>query len=161
EPDAGNAEIERLINHYPSQQTAALRARTRLLAREAGRATDLTRLGEIVAKLPEGTEGFLAETPRVLEMVGEIVRLQARLNATARPGSREPYAGPLYTASENSQQKVAGLPEPLASEFRKAAERWREIAVRQRDEVRRVADREPVKQVFRAGDPVDRDQEAF
>jgi hypothetical protein len=161
EPAAGNEEIERLIDHYPSQRLPALGARVRLLAREAGRATDLTRLGEIVAKLPEGTKGFLAETPRIVQMVGEITRLQTRLNSADRPVFREPYAEALYTAVENFQGRVAGFPEPLASEFRAAAERWREIAARQRDAVRQVVGLEPVTQVFRAGDPVDRDREAF
>jgi hypothetical protein len=160
-PGPGNIEIERLIDQYRTQRTAALRARARLLAREAGRATDLTRLGETVVRLPEGTKGFLAETPRVVEMVGEIARLQALLNAMDRPAFREPYAEALCTAVENFQHRVAGFHEPLASEFREAADRWREVAARQRDEVRRVSGREPVTQVFRAGDPVDRDREAF
>ena len=109
-----------MIGHYPAQKTAALRARTRLVARDAGRATDLARLAEIVAGLPEGTKGFLAETPRVREMVGEIAHLQARLNAVDRAAFREPYAEALCTAVENFQHRVARFHEPLGSEFRAA-----------------------------------------
>jgi hypothetical protein len=94
-------------------------------------------------------------------MAGEIALMQTRLNTIERPVFREPYAEALCTAIENFRHRVAGLHEPLASEFRAAAERWREIAERQRDEVRRIAGREPTVQVFRAGDPVDRDREAF
>jgi hypothetical protein len=161
EPVVGDKEIERLIDRYPSQRMAALRARSRLLIREAGRATDLTRLGEIVASLPQGTKGFLAETQKVGEMAGEIALMQMRLNAMDRPVFREPYAQALCSAVENFRYRVAGFHEPLASEFRVAAERWQEIAERQRDEVRCIAGREPTAQVFRAGDPVDRDREAF
>jgi hypothetical protein len=42
-PDSGSAEIERLCSGYPSQRVMALRARVRLIAREAG----VTKLGFI------------------------------------------------------------------------------------------------------------------
>ena len=161
EPEAGDVEIESLIDHYPSQRMMALRARACLLAREAGRVDNLARLGEDVARLPEGSAGFLVETPRLVEMVGEIVGRQARLDAADRPIFREPYAEAVLTAVETFQNKVAGFHEPLASEFRAATVRWKEVAERQREEVRRRASREPTSQVFRAGDPVDRDREAF
>jgi hypothetical protein len=160
-PGAGFAEIQRLIDRYATQRMAALRAWTRLVARHAGAATDLTRLSEIVAGLPEGSKGFLAETPRVRQMVAEIAGLQARLDAMDRPVFREAYAAALCTQIENFQHRVAGFREPLASEFRAAADRWLAIARRQRDEVRLITDREPTIQVFRAGDPVDRNREAF
>ena len=147
----GNAEIERLIDHYPSQRMSALRARTRLLAREAGRVTDLTRLGVIVASLPRGTKGFLAETRGVGAMADEIALLQTRLNAMDRPVFREPYAEALCAAVETFRHRVAGLHEPLASEFRAAAEGWRKIAERQRDEVRRIAGRQPTTPGFPCG----------
>jgi hypothetical protein len=62
---------------------------------------------------------------------------------------------------DNFAHRIAGLHEPLASEFRRAATNWLAIARRQREEVRRCRDREPTPQVFRAGDPVRREQEAF
>ena len=160
-PEAGTAEIERLIGTYPSQRMAALRARTRLIAREAGRASDLTRLGNLVAGLPEGEKGFLNQTRRLREMIGEIVQLQARLDAVDRPVFREPLARLLRTEIENFQHRVSGFHEPLASEFRAAAAHWLVIADRQLQEAQAVVQREPTPQVFRAGDPVNREQEAF
>ena len=160
-PEAGTAEIERLTGTYPSQRMAALRARTRLIAREAGRASDLTRLGNLVAGLPEGEKGFLNQTRRLREMIGEIVQLQARLDAIDRPVFREPLARLLRTEIENFQHRVSGFHEPLASEFRAAAAQWLVIADCQLQRAQAVVQREPTPQVFRAGDPVNREQEAF
>ena len=55
-------QIERLISSYPSQRMMALRARVRLLARQAGKTANLAILDEIVAALPKGEKGFLAKT---------------------------------------------------------------------------------------------------
>jgi len=59
------------------------------------------------------------------------------------------------------RQRVDGFHEPLESEFRTVAGQWLEKAERQLREVRTVLAGEPTRQVFRAGDPVDRDGEAF
>ena len=115
----------------------------------------------MVAALPEGEKGFLRETSRLREMVGEIVHLQVRLNAVDRPVFREPLARLLRTEIENFQHRVSGFHEPLASEFRAAAAHWLAIADRQLQEAQAVVQREPRPQVFRAGDPVDREREAF
>jgi hypothetical protein len=160
-PDAGATEIDRLIDSYPSQRQAALRARTRVLAQEAGRVSDLARLSAIVAKLPEGERGFLGETRSIRESVDEITHLQARLAAADRPFLREPYAESLRKEIENFRSRVSGFHEPLRSEFRAAAANWLQIAERQLHEIRPVLEREPIPQVFRAGDPVDREREAF
>ena len=93
-------------------------------------------------------------------MVGEIVHLQARLDAVDRPVLREPLARTLRAEIENFQHRVSGFHEPLASEFRAAAGKWLEIADRQLREARAVDEGEPTPQVF-AGDPVNRDREAF
>ena len=53
-PESGEAEIERLISSYPSQRMMALRAKVRLLARQAGKTANLAILDEILASLPEG-----------------------------------------------------------------------------------------------------------
>ena len=152
--EAGAAEIERLIDTYPSQRMAALLARTRFIVREAGRSSGLTELGNVVAALPEGEKGFLRETSRLREMVGEIVHLQARLNAVDRPVFREPLCVLLRTEIENFQHRVSGFHEPLASEFRAAAAHWLAIADRQLQERQAVVQREPRPQVFRSGDPL-------
>ncbi|MGH8607761.1 MAG: hypothetical protein ACREX9_10160, partial [Gammaproteobacteria bacterium] len=91
-PAAGESEIERLISSYPSQRLAGLRARTRLLARRAARETRLARLDSIVGQLPEGEKGFLAQTQRLREMVGEICAQQQRLDTQERPLFCEPTA---------------------------------------------------------------------
>ena len=91
-PDAADKEINRLIDHYPAQQMAALRARTRLIARASAQELDLSRLDACVAQLPVRSQGFLTQTPRVREMVSEISQLQTRLNNLDRAFLREPVA---------------------------------------------------------------------
>ncbi len=161
DPTAARTEIERLIDHYPSQRMAALRAKTRLIARTSAQEKNLSRLNAHLAQLPEGDKGFLAQTPKVRAIVGEIGQLQIRLDTLDRPFLREPTAALLVEKIKNFQSQVAGFPEPLASEFRQAAGQWLVIAERQYQQIRSVLDKEPTPQVFRAGDPVDRNQEAF
>jgi hypothetical protein len=158
---AGEAEIERLIDSYPSQRLQALRAKVRLVAREAGRVRSLAWLNEIVAKLPEGEKGFLSQTRQLRQWVNDIAAVQTRLGMLERPIFREPTAQLLNTEIENFQHRIAGFKEPLASEFRKAAKNWQEIARRQLEQARAVVSKQPTPQLFRAGDPVDRDKEAF
>ena len=160
-PEGAKAEIERLIDTYPSQRHQALIARTILLARAAAAETGLSRLDQRVAGMPEGERSFLGQTARVKAMVGEIAALQRQLDTMDRPAFREPVAGSLTARIENFAHSIAGFPEPLASEFRGAAARWLEIAQRQHDEVKARVSREPTPQVFRAGEAVERDTEAF
>ena len=159
--DRGEAEIENLIANYPTQRLEALRAKTILLARKASRLVNLTELDNIVAQLPEGVKGFLSETARVREWVNEISRLQTKLNIIDRPFLREPDAKLLCKEIETFQHRIRGLYEPLGSEFYKAATRWQEIAQKQLKEAQAIMSKETTPQVFRAGDPVDREQEAF
>jgi hypothetical protein len=161
QPQEGIAEIERLIDTYPVQKGQALRAKTTLIAREAGQANNLSRLADIAAKLPSGDKGFLAQTEKVKEGIAEVSALQTRLDTINRPAFREPTAKQLVKEIENFRYRIAGLREPLATEFRAAATQWLAVAQRQLDEARRGATRELTPQVFRAGDPVNREQEAF
>jgi hypothetical protein len=94
-PEEAKAEIERLIDTYPSQRHQALIARTILLARTAAAETDLSHLDQAVAGIPEGEKGFLGETARVKASVGEIAALQRQLDAMNRPSFREPVAANL------------------------------------------------------------------
>ncbi|HNL14858.1 MAG TPA: hypothetical protein PKN13_11750 [Accumulibacter sp.] len=158
---AALAEIERLIADYPSQRPAALRARSRLLIRQAAAASSLAELAALLAALPEGERGFLAETGRVKQWIGEISAVQRQIDTTDRPLFRAPLAELLVERVEHFGQRIAGLHEPLVSELRLAAANWLSIAWRQRDESQRWQSRAPAPQVFRAGDPVDREQEAF
>ncbi len=159
--EAGYWEIERLINEYPSQRVQALRAKTILLTREASKVRELSQLDSIVTKLPEGEKGFLREVPKLQEMVGEISALQMRLDTIDRPVLREPYAQSLYEKIENFYHRIAGFREPLRSEFRKAADNWLQIARQQWEQIRAITCKEPTPQIFRAGDPVNRESEAF
>jgi hypothetical protein len=160
-PQAGVTEIEQLIDGYPSQRMSALRARTILLAREVGRAKGLSKLDGVVAKLPEGEKGFLQQTRRVRELVAEIAGLQRQLDAMDRAFLKAPYAQQLVVTIENFRHQVAGMPEPLASEFRAAADSWLRIAHDQAARAAAIQKREPTPQLFRAGDPVQREREAF
>lgn len=160
-PVAGIASMERLIFHYPSQRQAGLRAWTRLRIRDSARVDSLARIGEVLASLPVGEQGFLRDVPTVRSLVGEIVALQTRVDAADRTILKEPYAAALCTEIENVRHNIAGLREPLRSELRPAVEQWQTLAERQRDDLRRVLKRAPTPQLFRAGDPVNRESEAF
>jgi hypothetical protein len=73
---------------------------------------------------------------------------------------REPYAQLVYKEIKNFRDRIGGFHEPLATEFRTAADQWLEIAEKQLRKA--VVEKESVlPQVFRAGDPVDREKEAF
>jgi hypothetical protein len=139
----------------------ALRARAAVVAREAGASANLSRLDDIVNRLPEGEKRFLAETPRVREMVAGIADAQRRLDSVDRPFLREVYAEALVSKIEAFRGQISGFHEPLASEFRKAADNWLERAQTQLEQIKTITGRKPTPQVFRAGDPVDRAQEAF
>ncbi len=154
-------EINRLIDFYPSQKHQALRARTRLLARETAAQPDLTKINDAVQQLPAGDKGFLAQTGVVREGAARVAQLQARVNAIDRPIFRESTARQLFEEIQRFRGQVSGLREPLASEFLAAAQAWQQVAERQLAQVRTAVVEEPVRQVFRAGDPVNRGQEAF
>jgi len=160
-PETGKREIERLIQSYPSQRHAALRAQTILLVRQAAQEKDLTKLEALLGPLPEGRKGFLIQTLRLRAMVGEIAGIQMRLNTVNRPVLRETIAQMLHERIENFRHQIGGFHEPLASEFRQAATHWLEIAQKQVQEAQAILTKEPSPVVFRAGDPVNREQEAF
>jgi hypothetical protein len=140
---------------------SALRARAILLARDMGRESNLAVLDAAGAKLPQGERGFLADVPKLRDMIAEIAARQRRVDIVHRPFLREPLAQALRTQIENFRHQVGGFREPLASEFRAAGAQWLAVADRQLREAEAVVKREPIAQVFRAGDPVDRAQEAF
>ncbi|MGH9841253.1 MAG: AAA family ATPase [Blastocatellia bacterium] len=131
------------------------------VVRRAASLPDLSRLSNVLAKLPEGEKGFLGQTSQAKDWVETISRLQIRLKAVNRPILREPTAELLYKEIENFRHRVDGLHEPLATEFRAAATRWLQVAQHQLDEAGRVTSQKAVPQLFRAGDPVNREQEAF
>lgn len=162
DPEAGMREIARLIDTYKTQRWSALKARARVVARTAGRSADLTRIDAAVAALPDGDQGFLLQTPDIRQKVGTIAALQRRLDAVgSQPFLRAPLAGQLRAEIIAFREQVAGFREPLASEFRAAAAHWLVVAERQLAAISAIAGKPASPQVFRAGDPVRRDQEAF
>lgn len=154
-------EIERLINTYPTQRKAALKARTILLIQAAATSTELNKIHSVLSHLPVGKSGYLSEIPAARKMIFEINQTQVNLTATTLQTLREPKARILCEQIENFHSQAAGFHEPLASEFRKAATNWLALAQQQLLHIRILAEREAIAQVFRAGDPADRSREAF
>ncbi|RJQ69172.1 MAG: hypothetical protein C4519_21980 [Desulfobacteraceae bacterium] len=158
----GEAEIERLIaDYFPYQRRAGLYAKTALIARDAGRVQDLKKLDGILASLPEGEKGFLTQTRAVREKAAAICRQQLHADSLDRPFFREQAVIGLRAEINAFIAQVSGFHEPLASEFRRAANAWFGIADGQLAELSKERRREPTPQIFRAGDPVRRDAEAF
>ena len=160
-PKTGEKEIERLITTYPAQRMSALRARTILIARQCAMEKELSRLDTLVASLPEGDKGFLSQIPKLRAMVHQITLTQIRLDTISRPLLRESYARILCRDIGQFSEQLVSFPEPLNSEFRAATASWLGIASFQKEQVQKILKNEPNPQIFRAGDPVNRDQEAF
>ena len=159
-PSLGNDEIERLIKSCPSQRFQALKALSAVIAREAA-GTDLDRLDARILNLPAGDKGFFKQSSIIRKMVIEIAEAKRRLDTIDRPFLRAPYGEALVSKISGFRGQVSGFREPLASEFRKAADVWLNKAQAELEQIQRVTEKEPTPQVFRAGDPVDRTQEAF
>lgn len=161
--DAGACEyeIERLINTYPTQRKAALRARTILLIRTAAVSSELNKLYKILSHLPIGKNGYLAQVPAARKIVFEINQIQENINSTSLQTLREPKVRMLCERIEDFHSQLAGFHEPLASEFRKATTNWMAIAHQQILHIRILGSTAAISQVFRSGDPADRNREAF
>ena len=157
--------VFRLLPVYSSQPSHALtlQERTIQLAREMARESDLGKLEIIAAALPKGAVGLRADATALANMIAEIARQQRRLDTLDRPLFREPLAQALRTEIENFRYRVdqLHLRDAVATEFKIAATKWLSVAERQLQKARAVANKAATPQVFRAGDPVDRDKEAF
>lgn len=158
---AGEAEIERLIGYYPSQHMEALKARTVLVAEAAGAGGSLAGIDEPLNRLPQGSAGFQRDIPKVREGVAAIAQRQRQLDTIQIPAHRRLTAELLVKDIQSFRDRAAGFAYPLNEGFRAAAERWLVIAERQLADTQAVLEAEPVPQIFRAGDPVDREREAF
>lgn len=161
EPEDGARQIEQLITGYPSQRQAALRAKTVLIARSAAQVAQLTELTDILDELPEGDKGYLAQTASLRDRAMAICRQQIYLESTNRPFFREHAVRQLRSEINSFYTQVGGFHEPLASEFRRAAENWLRLTDVQLSEAAAQRSREMIPQLFRAGDPVLPDSEAF
>lgn len=155
------AEIDRLIATYPSQSAAALRTKSILIARDSATVYRLNDPPRILGALPGGNEAYLAQTLRIQALADEIAAEQNRLDTMLRPMFREETAKLILEKVRNAYHQFAGFQEPLRTEFRLAAKKWEALAEQQLLQIQRVVSQKPVHQVFRAGDPVDRNQEAF
>ncbi len=160
DPGAARAEVERLIDTYPSQRWQALKAKTAIVARDASEHADLTQLPTVLAALPEGDEGFLRQVPRLRELAAAIAERQQQLDQATYPTVRKQLAELLVQQIESFRDQIGGFEEPLQSEFRKAALAWRDRASGQ-FAAALGTQTNTTTQLFRAGDPVDREQEAF
>jgi len=159
-PDAARREVERLIDTYPSQQWRALKAKAAIVARDAGKLTDLTQLPNSLASLPEGSHGFLRQVPQLRDFVAPIAERQRQFDAATYPTVRKQLSELLVQQIENFRDQIAGFEEPLRTEFRAAAARWLDL-VRGRFATALTDQTKITDQFFRAGDPVNREQEAF
>lgn len=159
--DLGLREIDRLIDTYPAQRSAALRAKTIIVAREAGSAENLTVLDDVLSSLPEGEKGYLKQTRDIRILAHEITLQQTRLDTQPRPYVRREMALALVGLIESFSSRIAGFKEPLVTEFRRAAGEWKKKAETQLHEAEEVLHKDPVVQVFQAGRPVDPAREAF
>ena len=157
---AAETEIDRLIDTYPTQRYEALKART-LLVVENSRTVPLSGLDLALQSLPDGEKGFLRQVPGVKSQVAAIAQTQRRLDAVNVPAFREPLAAGLVREIRDFHGRVAGLRYPLNTAFREAALAWLAVAERQYSGAKRILETRPAAQVFRAGDPVERSQEAF
>jgi hypothetical protein len=160
DPDAGLAEIERLIDTYPTQRWEALKAKVAVVARDAGRLTDLTLLPKILARLPKGDRGFLKQTPQLKTQAAPIAERQEQYNRAVYPSIRKLHAELLLVNIESFHTQVAEFDEPLRVEFRQAAQKWLDLT-RGRFVAAIRGEVWATPEVFRAGDPIDREEEAF
>ena len=161
DPSEGNRCIDYLIDNYPTQRIEALTARTILVIRRLAEVVRLGELATLAGRLPEGDKQFFVNTSSIRQSIEEISREQIKLDTIDRPAFREIYGALVKEKVTSFYERVNGYPEPFRSEYRAAAKSWLEIADRQLEEARRVTSKSLITQVFRAGDPVDKGQEAF
>jgi hypothetical protein len=157
----GEGEIERLIESYPSQRKEALLARTMWIAEQAGNVTDLRQLDLLLAQLPEGDKGYLAQTKLIRGKVAEIVRQYLIVQTASQTYVKELNLQLLKAKISAFDNEIAGFNEPLASGFRKAANQWKDAVKAELQKQQEILHNKPVRQVFRAGDPVNKKEEAF
>ena len=134
----------------------ALRERVILVAKHAAETAKLSELDELLASLPDSEE-----TTELRRYAHEITVAAARLDTLDRPFMRDPFAALLVKEIEAFEHQIAASKSRLAIEFRKAARAWLKTARQQLKAARVAAAQQPTHQVFRAGDPVNREREAF
>ena len=157
-PRDGQREIERLIEQK-YQRTSALKARIRVLAR-MGHDTSIEDLPKLLADLPSGEQGFLAQSDQIRSKAQTLARQWTLAQKASTPLLRESRLQGLAKDCEALYHQLAGFAAPLPEVFRPAAQSWQQQAEQELILARRQRDK-ALEQVFRAGDPVDPDEEAF
>ena len=160
-PTAAAAEIERLIDTYPSQRNAALRAKAIVVARRAAQLGDLTQIDATLEVLPAGKKGFLAEAEAARQKAHEVTVAAQRLENSLRGYLRAPYAESLVDKIEIFRHQIAGFKQPLSTELRKAADDWQEIAHAKLTEAQKLVPGGQFQPVFRASETLDREVDAY
>lgn len=158
----GDKEINRLASEYTSQHHLAIKAQARVIARKAATAKDLSETLRMVQSIPQGSRGWLSQTSQILTDVAAIAEQQEGIERVRNlPVFFRKQSEILRDFIQNFSIRVSGLDEPLASEFRHAATEWLVLAEKQVQDAAATIVRERVPQVFRAGDPVNIELEAF
>src|SRR5262249_16717542 len=103
---------------------------------------------------------FLRQVPRLRELAAPIVERQEQLDRAVYPTVRKQLAELLVQQIESFRDQIAGFAEPLCSEFRTAALVWLDLT-RGRLPAALSTPGTATAQLFRAGAPVNREQEAF
>jgi hypothetical protein len=158
--DKASREIDRLIDLGP-QAPEARKAFAILVSRDSANVS-LSDIGGTLNILPEGDKGWLAQTKQVKQSAKEISALALQIDQLRQPVVRARAINDLITRIMAFQGTVSGLRYPLAGELRAAAAKWLEQAQTMRIAAEQAAAGVgATPQVFRAGDPVDRQSEAF
>lgn len=161
-PRAADDELARMERDCPAQRSAALRARTILLARRSAAVQRLTEIEPLIAGLPQGNRGYLRQTQSLYERASSLVAQARRVETTTIPVLRIAETTQLCLQVHEIRNQIAGYDEPLATEFLAAAGHWLKLADRLHAEAQSHTDRTAWPQVFRAGDRImDRQAEAF
>ncbi|NYZ15497.1 hypothetical protein HL658_23405 [Azospirillum sp. RWY-5-1] len=159
-PEKAWSEMDRLLRNVPSQRAAVQRAWTTLDIRAAAKA-QLAILDQALSALPEGKMGFLTQTADVKAAAAAIAADAREVATRTRPLFRALAAERLVNRIIAFQGTVTGYHEPLASELRVASVQWLAQAESLAREAGVAAEQAGIRQYFRAGDPVDREGEAF
>jgi hypothetical protein len=158
--------IVRLIKSLESgnffQKRLAVRTQIILAARAAMDAADLTAMLDVVTRLPAGTgRRMRRDLAKLRQWLGDLSSVQARLNTISRPAFREPVLNELRAEIVTFQHRVRTLCEPIRAEFDAASKKWVVLVNSQIQTAKSILQKEPLPQVFAAGNPIDRISEAF
>ena len=131
------------------------------IARQAARITDLSKLDHFLGQLPVANRQIAENVSHVRELAHEISQLQKQLNLLHQPILRIPKARLLLSAIDSFKAQLFQVDGPLSSELQIAVMNWRDIALLQLEVAEKLSTNGLPAQVFRAGDPVDLEREAF